>query len=117
MGVFWMVSSFVEVNEERCDGGPSPIFELNGWGLSFVLPSQPGIFLPFAGGLFFLGSGEVPVLGCAGEDAAVASATNSSALPLLASNSSPLREHANLMKMLGVVPVVVFGDAPSDPSA
>tara|TARA_B110000971_G_C19772746_1_gene391598 strand:- start:41 stop:364 length:324 start_codon:yes stop_codon:yes gene_type:complete len=107
MGVFWMVSSFVEVNEERCDGGPSPIFELNGWGLSSVLPSQPGIFLPFAGGLFFLGSGEVPVLGCAGEDAAVA----------LASNSSPLREHANLMKMLGGVPVVVFGDAPSDPSA
>ena len=107
MGVFLMVSFFVEVNEERCDGGPSPIFESNGWGLSFVLPSQPGIFLPFAGDFPFLGSGEVPVLGCAGEDAAAA----------LAFNSSSLREHANLMKMFGVVPVVVFGDAPSDPSA
>ena len=111
MGVFWMVSSFVEVNEERCDGGPSPTFELNGWGLSFVLPSQPGILLPFAGDFPFLGSGEVPVLGCAGEDAAAALAFSAWAA------SSSLREHANLMKMLGVVPVVVFGDAPSDPSA
>ena len=105
-----MVSSFVEVNEERCDGGPSPIFEVNGWGLSSVLPSQPGIFLPFVGDFFFLGSGEVPVLGCAGEDAAAALAFSAWAA------SSFLREHANIMKMLGGVPVLVFGDAISVPS-